>query len=175
MFDERNYGGVSPEDVGELGTPNSDTNPTGMPCPHCGNKNTYHITLPIKAGSHPVAKLMRGVTEGGTLWGNYVGCPACPWASKMMMTSVAGKREHEEGDVVVDTTDSDGFVEQSMEDVSATLEADNNEVEAKLRTVLVEELSFMESLSLDSAADRNTLIDRLTKSFMNKYTGGKLF
>lgn len=49
------------------------------PCIHCGCDKMYLIELDVK---HPA---LRG--EIGKA--HYIGCPACPYASPMMMVSVA--------------------------------------------------------------------------------------
>ena len=172
MFGERNYGGVSPEDLGELGTPKSSGHPTGIKCPHCGNEHTYHISMEIKShGRHPASSLLRNAGgAGSTIYGSYIGCPACPWASKMMMASVPGKTAPAPGDTVVDTGTHDDGVTADILKAKEVVEKSNAAVEAKLRAVLVKEFQSLESLCLDSAADRKTLVDTLTKSFMEKFS-----
>lgn len=50
---------------------------TGLPCPNCGCETTYMIQVTV---DHPQLHNRNGV-------GSYVGCPACPWASPMVMVA----------------------------------------------------------------------------------------
>lgn len=51
---------------------------TGLPpCPHCGCDTLYEIEVECR---HPLL-------AGGEGLGHYVGCPACPFASPMMIAS----------------------------------------------------------------------------------------
>lgn len=45
------------------------------PCPHCGCKTLYHIEVDVECN----------LLRGGKGVGTYLGCPACPFASPMMM------------------------------------------------------------------------------------------
>ena len=47
------------------------------PCPVCGCESVMQITLKVK----------QRLIKGGEGTGVYLGCPACPWASPMMVTS----------------------------------------------------------------------------------------
>lgn len=49
-------------------------------CPICGCDKLYDIAVDVK---HPQ------LTGDGSGVGMYVGCPACPFASPMLMTAVA--------------------------------------------------------------------------------------
>jgi hypothetical protein len=53
--------------------------PEGVPCPNCGCPSLFMITADIKG--HPV------VGDGVI---SYVGCPACPWASRAI---IAGRKQ----------------------------------------------------------------------------------
>lgn len=46
-------------------------------CPNCGCEDVMEIEVPMKAA------LLRG---GGGI-GKYLGCPACPWASPMIVVA----------------------------------------------------------------------------------------
>ena len=52
-------------------------------CPNCGCKELASVTVEMQA---ELLKHGRGT-------GTYIGCPACPWASPMLMTS---KKKEEE-------------------------------------------------------------------------------
>jgi len=67
-----------------------DSNPVGVPtakeapeelrkegCPHCGCKEVMEITVDVE----------QELLKGGAGKGTYFGCPACPWASPMMMVA----------------------------------------------------------------------------------------
>ena len=73
-YPEREYGlGSSTEYV--VGPPRvAGPGPEGQPCPNCGCKTLFLIEGDIKG--HPVIKK-------GTI--TYVGCPACPWASRALL------------------------------------------------------------------------------------------
>jgi hypothetical protein len=171
MINERTYGGVSPEEVGSLGVPKPGKDPTGFPCPHCECKDTYHIQLEVSPRANDVAsKLLRGHTPGSVVYTNYVGCPACPWASQAMMTSSPSKTRISKDDVAYKTTSDSEGSEYPLTDVEETIRGFETEVEAKLRTALVTELESLSSLCLDDEADRNTLIENLISSFMSRFS-----
>ncbi len=52
-------------------------------CPNCGCKTTYEVKVEMTE----VACLV-----GGKGLGAYLGCPACPWASPMAITSTSRGR-----------------------------------------------------------------------------------
>ena len=54
---------------------------TGVPCPECKCPQTYSIEVQIQ----------NVLLKGGTGTGIYLGCPACKYASRMIMTRI-GRR-----------------------------------------------------------------------------------
>ena len=50
----------------------------GLECPNCGCKQPYHIMVMVE----------NRLLKGGKGVGNYIGCPACPFASPMMTTAI---------------------------------------------------------------------------------------
>jgi hypothetical protein len=48
------------------------------PCPHCGCNTLYVIEVDVR---NPMLRTGVGV-------GRYIGCPACPFASPLLMTAV---------------------------------------------------------------------------------------
>jgi hypothetical protein len=74
--DLRDYGLGSPHKDGKVTNPRVVEKIKDMPpCPNCGCKDLYMIAVDIEN------KLLRG----GKGVGRYVGCPACPFASPMMI------------------------------------------------------------------------------------------
>ena len=56
------------------------------PCPACGCDKTYSIEVrfdPEKANGY-LPFILLSVSEGEEIIGNYVGCPACQFASPML-------------------------------------------------------------------------------------------
>ena len=64
MADEEGFRRGVPQVVG----PGPDT-----PCPNCGCRRIFRIEVSVE---------MLGV-QGNNGFGVYIGCPACPWASRM--------------------------------------------------------------------------------------------
>ena len=72
------------------GLPNAE--PQGIPvatplekpttCPNCGCAQVMDIMLPVK----------QDLIRGKKGLGRYMGCPACPWASPMIVTSNTPER-----------------------------------------------------------------------------------
>jgi len=62
----------TPRVKGESGLP--------LPCPNCGCKTLYDIEVDVR---HPM------LTGNGIGKGTYIGCPACPFASPMIMVATA--------------------------------------------------------------------------------------
>lgn len=52
---------------------------TGLKCPNCGCPTTFDIEVDVE---HPLLR-------GGIGKGKYCGCPACPFASPMLMVATA--------------------------------------------------------------------------------------
>ncbi len=52
-------------------------------CPNCGCYEVMEITIPM---NNPLLR-------GGMGQGKYLGCPACPWASPMVTTTIAPGRK----------------------------------------------------------------------------------
>ena len=55
------------------------------PCPNCGCAVLLEITVEIK----------QPLLRGGAGTGQYLGCPACPWASQMICVARPRKKENE--------------------------------------------------------------------------------
>ncbi len=173
MFEERDYG-IPTDDLGELGTPELvDTKSTKIACPNCACKDTFAVKIRINnvSSKAPSVKLLRGVTNGGVVYGNYVGCPACPWASPMMMTAVETD-PHPPEELVEAAIKAKPTVDEEtsrlMEDVERALNNATIVFEAKLRETFSEELASLENLSLGSEEDQDALVDLLAKKFLNK-------
>ena len=76
MPDYRREHGLDPSDRFVLGPPRVLSESDMSPCPHCQCATLYEIVVRVK---HP---LLAGAGYGT---GRYVGCPACPFASPMLM------------------------------------------------------------------------------------------
>jgi len=74
--DPRDYGFGDPTPYLN-GKPVVGSRVDGAECPHCKCEMIFSITIPIV--DHPLLKTKHGE-------GRYVGCPACPWASPMIIT-----------------------------------------------------------------------------------------
>lgn len=74
----RNHGYEKPEDVGSVLDIPRISGDAGLECPNCGCKQTYHIMVMVE----------NRLLKGGKGVGNYIGCPACPYASPMMTTAI---------------------------------------------------------------------------------------
>lgn len=60
------------------GVPRVQGPATGLPaCPHCGCKRLFDIVVDVKAD----------ILRGGVGVGHYTGCPACPFATPMLMVA----------------------------------------------------------------------------------------
>jgi hypothetical protein len=51
------------------------------PCPHCGCERLFHIEVELAPEATPP---QLRVPEGSAVFSQYIGCPACPWASPAM-------------------------------------------------------------------------------------------
>jgi|TARA_A100001518_G_C1207997_1_gene50654 hypothetical protein len=77
------FGGDVPEVTGvpvastSLDASTSAVHESGQPCPNCSCKELMQIVIPVR---HERLTGRRGT-------GFYVGCPACPWASPMIMVA----------------------------------------------------------------------------------------
>lgn len=81
-YPERDHGYGKPPEV--KGAPVVvDTHEGLPPCPNCGCKTTF--TLRVVLASTPA--YLR-CPDGYEPIGIYPGCPACPWAGPMVMTSL---------------------------------------------------------------------------------------
>lgn len=85
----REYGGLNPHEFGDVGVPSVLGYPDDleMACPNCGCASLANLEVAISPTKPPLT-LIRGVSGGGKIRGTYIGCPACPWASPMMMAPV---------------------------------------------------------------------------------------
>ena len=173
MFKERDYG-IPTDNLGDLGTPELvDSKSTHIACPNCGCKDTFSVKIRVNNvnSKDPAVNLLRGVTSGGVIFGNYVGCPACPWASPMMMTAVETE-PHPPEDLVEAAIKAKPTADEEtaklMEDVERALNNASITFEAKLRETFSEELASLESLSLDSEEDRDALVDLLARKFLDR-------
>lgn len=68
-----------------IGAPKAEVLPRGVPCPcpNCGCSTLSQVTVQLedtRAGPGPADGL-------------YVGCPACPWASPMMVVRVSVEQD----------------------------------------------------------------------------------
>lgn len=72
---EREYGLGDPMEM-IRGIPRVKGMALGLPpCPNCGCETMYNIQIDVECA----------LLVGGKGTGNYVGCPACPFASPMIM------------------------------------------------------------------------------------------
>lgn len=72
----RDYGLGNPHKGGKVTNPRVTEKLTDVPpCPNCGCKDLYAIAVDVE----------NALLRGGKGIGRYVGCPACPFASPMMM------------------------------------------------------------------------------------------
>ena len=84
-YPEREYGyGKSPEPTGSPVVEDFDGTGSDAPeevCPNCGAERLFSVTVTVEAP--PMLK----VPEGSEAASHYVGCAACPWASRAMLTA----------------------------------------------------------------------------------------
>jgi len=74
-YPQRNYGLGDPTDM-LTSTPTVSLEPQPpSPCPSCGCDRLFMIHVDVKCAQ----------LKGDIGIGSYVGCPACPWASPMMI------------------------------------------------------------------------------------------
>jgi len=71
---ERSYG---LGDCEVIGIPTASDVEDAPDCPNCGCARIFHISV---RATTPLVK-------GGVGQGSYFGCPACPWASPMLIAS----------------------------------------------------------------------------------------
>jgi hypothetical protein len=87
----RDYGGVNPHSQGEVGVPRVVGYPDDarLTCPNCkcGSLASIEVEITNIAKEKLMGTLLRGVAHSGEALGSYLGCPACPWASPMMMVA----------------------------------------------------------------------------------------
>jgi hypothetical protein len=76
----RDYGRGDPGPV--VGAPKVVDGPMAAPCPHCGCEGVVLLKVTLET-PHPNLRMPEGTVPVGV----YSGCPACPWASPMMMTA----------------------------------------------------------------------------------------
>ena len=88
----RNYGGINPHEVGEVGRPRIVGELCDQECPNCGANKLFHVEVDIAVGqgetSEPGPSSFIGQLLGskeGKIKGSYLGCACCPWASQMAM------------------------------------------------------------------------------------------
>ena len=78
-FPERDHGYGRAPAVTEAPTATPFKGPEDAACPNCGCKAIHEIRQPVER-----PPLLRGK---GPAVGTYLGCPACPWASPMVVVS----------------------------------------------------------------------------------------
>lgn len=78
MRNIRDYGYGNPHEQGTVSNPHVIEKATDLPkCPNCGCPDLYWIEV----------DLTNRLLAGGAGIGRYVGCPACPFASPMVMVA----------------------------------------------------------------------------------------
>ena len=80
MADPRREYGLQPTDHMTRGAPRVGQR-AGIICPYCRCDTLFHIEVDVE---NPLLRGGKGV-------GNYVGCPACPFASPMVMRASGGE------------------------------------------------------------------------------------
>ena len=82
----RDYGGINPHEVADVGVPKVTGELCDQECPNCGCSKlfTLEVQLDLKGDG---GALLGNLMNAGALKGTYLGCPACPWASQMAMVA----------------------------------------------------------------------------------------
>lgn len=83
----RNHGLAKPPPV--KGAPKVAGKAEGSPpCPNCGCETLFFIEVELDPTSDSeMTRLLKKPEGPYRIVGNYIGCPACPWASPMMASA----------------------------------------------------------------------------------------
>lgn len=86
----RNYGGINPHEVADVGRPKITGELCDQECPNCGCSKLFTIVVKLDGKQGNLLGTMLGTDN---LTGTYLGCAACPWASQMGIVAAPSTEE----------------------------------------------------------------------------------
>ena len=94
----RNYGGINPHEVADVGRPVITGELCDQECPNCGCSKLFTIRIKLDAKNDAQGQMIASLTGTSNLMGTYLGCAACPWASQMGIVAAPSTGETDELD-----------------------------------------------------------------------------